>query len=143
LTRRSLLGRAVAFTFATFGVSAWVRPSLAGAFARHTDAPLTRIGVRNAGRAFAGDRARFATVNARSGGARRTARLALDSDREVDVIFEVASRHSAGLTVHERTPLRLPRGSSEIPWTPGPTTRGSASRFSGAGARVSRRTRTR
>jgi hypothetical protein len=122
LTRRSLLGRAVAFTFATFGVSAWVRPSLAGAFARHTDAPLTRIGVRNAGRAFAGDRARFATVNARSGGARRTARLALDSDREVDVIFEVASRHSAGLTVHERTPLRLPRGSSEIPWTPGPTT---------------------
>jgi hypothetical protein len=116
-----MLARALAL--ALFGLSA----SGAGARLAHARSArrlrsLRHIGVRNAGRAFRGDRERFATINPRSAGGRRAARLAVSSDHELDVVFEVASRHSAGQKIHSRTPLRLRRGSNKIPWAPPPST---------------------
>jgi hypothetical protein len=123
MTRRSLLQRAVAFALLGLGVSGAgrVRPAAAGRLA--TLSPLRRISVRNGGRAFLGDRQRFATISPRSvGGGRDAAWLSVTSERKVNAVFEVASRHSAGQVVHSRTEVELPRGKSEIPWTPAPST---------------------
>ena len=122
LSRSGFLRRTVSFVLLGLGASGAVRtrPTLAAATAPLR--PLRRIAVRNAGRAFAGDRERFATISPRSGGGRRTATFAVSCDRDLDVVFEVTSRHGTGQTVHDRTALRLPRGTSEIPWTPAPST---------------------
>lgn len=105
------------------GASGAAKVQLAHAGSARLARPLRRLTVRNLGRAFVGDRDRFATVSPRSVGRRNTAALSVDLDRKLDVVFEVASRHGAGQTVHSRTPLQLPRGASEIPWTPKPSTR--------------------
>jgi len=123
LTRAGALRRAIAFLLATLGADAAVRASVgtAAPLARRPG-PLRRVAVRGGGRPFAGDRERFATINPRGGTDRRFARLVVESDRDVDALLEVASRHAAGQTVHGRTRVRLPRGTSEIPWTPTPST---------------------
>ena len=123
LSRGGFLRRTFSFVVLGLGASGALRtrPTLAAATAPLR--PLRRIAVRNAGRAFKGDRERFATISPRSSGSRRTASLAVSCDRDVDVLFEVTSRHGAGQTVHARTPLRLSRGTTQIPWTPAPSTR--------------------
>ncbi len=122
LTRGVLLRRAL--ITALLGLGAYgARAGTASSALRRRALPLRRLAVRNRGRAFAGDRERFATISPRSAGRRRAASLSVSCDRELDVVFEVASRHGAGQTVLDRTPLRLPRGTSEIPWVPAPSTR--------------------
>jgi hypothetical protein len=127
LTRNDLLRRAVGVVLFGLGASGGARPGLARAGLRRagggkSSLPLRRVAVRNGGRAFGGDRERFATISPRSGGGRNLASLSVSCERDLDVVFEVTSRHVAGQTVHSRTPLRLPRGTSEIPWVPAPST---------------------
>jgi hypothetical protein len=122
LTRGGLLQRALAFVLVGLGASGAGRARPAAARRAATLRPLRRISVQNGGRAFLGDRERFATISPRSIGGRDAAWLTVSSDHELDAIFEVASRHGAGQTVHSRTPVVLPRGKSEVPWTPAPST---------------------
>jgi hypothetical protein len=121
-SRSGLLRRAAGFVLLGLGASSAGRIPWARARAAATLTPLRRISVRNRGRPFASDRTRFATISPRSVGGRRDAALAVASDHKVDVVFEVASRQGAGLKVHSRAPYTLPRGQSELPWSPAPST---------------------
>jgi hypothetical protein len=121
-SRRVFLGRALGVLLLGLGASGAAKVQLAHAGTARLTRPLRQLTVRNLGRAFAGDRARFATISPRSAGGRKTAALKVDLDRKLDVVFEVASRHAAGQTVHSRTPLRLRRGATVIPWSPKPST---------------------
>ena len=79
-------------------------------------------GVRNAGRAFAGDRPLFATVSPRSAGVRGSVVLEADAAQATDAVLEVVSRHGTGPRVLAREPVALRRGRNEIPWRPAPKT---------------------
>jgi len=121
-SRKVFLGRALGVLLLGLGASGAAKVQLAHAGTARLARPLRRLTVRNLGRAFASDRARFATISPRSASGRKTAALSVDLDRKLDVVFEVASRHAAGQTVHSRTPMQLQRGYSEIPWSPKPST---------------------
>jgi len=118
LSRSGLLRRSLAFVLLGLGASGVGRTRLAEARTAGSLSPLRRLSVRNAGRAFARDRERFATISPRSIGGRSSAALTVSSERELDAIFEVASRQGAGLTVHSRQAITLEKGASKVPWMP-------------------------
>jgi N,N-dimethylformamidase beta subunit-like, C-terminal len=117
LTRRHFVRRAVA---AALGLTAAGRSSPAAWSA--TDGTL-RVAVRNGARAFAGDRARFATISPRSAGSRANALLDVVSDKQLDAMLEVVNRNRVGVQVVSRVPVSLRRGHNEIAWAPPPSTR--------------------
>jgi hypothetical protein len=82
---------------------------------------VKHLTVRNAGKPFVGDRARFATISPRSDSTRAGAILDLVSQRPVDATLEVVNRNGVGATVVARQPVSLVTGSNEIPWNPGPS----------------------
>jgi hypothetical protein len=114
LTRRSLVGLALA------GAAALV-PARALAAARR--APLVRgLAVRNAGRPFAGDVRRFATVSPGVPG-RDAARVSFELDRQALVRLEAvrtARRRQSVVWATERT---LDPGGHALRWQPDPATR--------------------
>jgi hypothetical protein len=122
LSRRHLLRRGVALAAFGLGVAGAVKPTLAGARSSIGVPTLRRLAVKNRGKAFVGDRQRFATISPRSLGGRRSATLTVSSDRRMDALFEVTSRHGAGQVVHSRTPVELVHGRTHIPWNPAPST---------------------
>jgi len=122
LSRRRLLRHAVALALLGYGAAGSLRTRLAAAQSEYVAPSIRRLAVRNGGRAFFGDRRRFATVSPRSAGGRRAATFSVTSDRRQDALFEVTSRHSAGLVVHSRTPVELVEGTTQIPWQPSPST---------------------
>ena len=122
LSRRRLLRHGVALALLGLGAAASFRPRLAVAQTKRAAPAIRRLTVRNAGRAFAGDRARFATVSPRSAGGRRAATFSVTADQPMDALFEVTSRHGTGLVVHSRTPVELVEGTTHIPWQPAPST---------------------
>ena len=78
--------------------------------------------VRNAGKAFVGDRARFATISPRSDSDAAPARSSTSSPSgPLDATLEVVNRNGVGATVVSRQPVSLVAGSNQIPWTPGPS----------------------
>jgi hypothetical protein len=119
-TRSGLVRRAVAAALVGLGADAWTASARAAKNAASRSAVRT-VAVRSGGRAFAGDRPHFATINPRSSTGRRFAELVVDSNAETDVFFEVVSRHGAGPTVNSRTKTHLFRGVQQIPWSPPPS----------------------
>ena len=122
LSRRVFLGRALGVLLLGLGASGAAKVQPAHAGSARLARPLRRLSVRTS----AGLRRRPGALRDHQPAQRRRpkpAAFSLELDRTLDVVFEVASRHGAGQTVHCRTPLQLPRGPSEIPWTPKPSTR--------------------
>ena len=116
-TRSDLVRRAVAAAFVGIGADAWTKAAGAATAATSRSA-IRKVTVRSGGRAFHGDRPRFATINPRSSTGRRFAELIVDSTGETDAFFEVVSRHGAGPTVVSRTRTSIERGVTHIPWSP-------------------------
>jgi hypothetical protein len=115
LTRRLLVQRALAAGVALAGARTSGAEAASGAV-RH-------LTVRNAARAFAGDRTRFATISPRSGTRRAQAILELVSERPLDATLEVVSRNGVGATLISRQHVSLRTGRNTIPWEPGPSLR--------------------
>jgi hypothetical protein len=116
LTRRTLVGRMLAGV----AVLAGARVPAARAAGDATSV-VKHLTVRNAGKPFVGDRARFATISPRSDSTRAGAILDLVSQRPVDATLEVVNRNGVGATVVARQPVSLVTGSNEIPWNPAPS----------------------
>ncbi|HET7130162.1 MAG TPA: N,N-dimethylformamidase beta subunit family domain-containing protein [Gaiellaceae bacterium] len=119
-TRLGLVRRGVAAAVVGFGAD------LRAASARAAESVVSRsvvqgLAVRSGGRAFVGDRPRFATINPRSSTGRRFAELVVECRSETRSFFEVVSRHGGGPVVSSRAPALLKRGVTRIPWNPSPS----------------------
>jgi len=113
LTRRGLLGRAFA------GAAVLAGAGVSGA--RGSTSVVRNLSVRNASRAFVGDRRLFATISPRSGGGRAGAIVDLVAERPLDATLEVVSRNGVGAALIASQPVPLVAGSNQIPWAPGPS----------------------
>jgi hypothetical protein len=115
VTRKSLLGRALAALAACVGVGGRAGSAEAGATAK-----IRHLSVRNASKAFAGDRRNFATISPRSSGPRSGAVIDLVAHRPIDATLEVVSRNGVGAHVLSSEPVLVTPGHNQIPWTPKP-----------------------
>ena len=115
MTRKRFLERALAGVAALASLSparlAWGATGL-----------VRTTGIRNAGRAFLGDRPLFATVSPRSAGARGGVVVEASAAKATEAVLEVVSRHGTGPRVLARQPVSLKPGRNEIPWRPAPKT---------------------
>jgi N,N-dimethylformamidase len=114
MTRKRLLGRAVLALAACVGVAGKTGS------ARGATTVIRRLTVRNASKAFAGDRLNFATISPRSAGPRSGALIDLVARRPVDATLEIVNRNGVGVRVLSRESMALATGRNQIAWTPAP-----------------------
>ena len=117
LTRRHFVRRALAAALGLAAAGGSPHTALGAA-----DGAL-RVRVRNRARAFAGDRARFATISPRSAGSRASALLDVVAKQPLDAVLEVVNRNRVGVQVVSRAQVSLGRGHNRITWSPLPSTR--------------------
>jgi hypothetical protein len=120
LTRRGFVKRALV---AGAGLATAGRLAEGAAASTGVTGSALHVSVRNGAKAFAGDRARFATISPRSANNRAKALLQVVSNRPLDATLEVVNRNRVGVQVVSRAPVSLAAGNNEIPWTPPPSMR--------------------
>ncbi len=114
MTRDGFLRRAL-LALVALGGGRWTE-SASGA-----GAVIRDVGVRNASRAFVGDRPGFATISPRSAGPRAGAIVDIVARRPLAGTLEVVSRNGVGVRLISQTPVSLDAGRNEIPWRPDPS----------------------
>ena len=120
LTRRGFVKRALVAGAGLVTTGRMVESAAAGTGA--TGSAL-HVSIRNGSKAFAGDRARFATISPRSASNRAKALLQVVSRRQLDATLEVVNRNRVGVQVVSHAPVSLAKGNNEIPWAPPPSMR--------------------